>query len=79
MTEETPHPLTPQDCLIAMMVAVSASDATIRTSELINIQNAVNNLPILAPLGSTDQTRAARLHLAKNTQKSPRPAASRPI
>ncbi|MCH2251258.1 MAG: 2-dehydro-3-deoxyphosphooctonate aldolase, partial [Cognatishimia sp.] len=27
MTEETPHPLTPQDSLVAMMVAVSASDA----------------------------------------------------
>ena len=48
MTEATPHPLTPQDCLVAMMVAVSASDATIRTAELINIQNAVNNLPIFA-------------------------------
>ena len=46
MTEETPHPLTPQDCLVAMMVAVSASDANIRTAELIKIQNAVNNLPI---------------------------------
>ena len=31
-----------------MMVAVSASDATIRTAELVNIQNAVNNLPIFA-------------------------------
>lgn len=46
MTEETPHPLTPQDCLIAMMVAVSASDEQIRTAELVKIQNAVNNLPI---------------------------------
>lgn len=46
MTEETPHPLTPQDCLVAMMVAVSASDEQIRTAELIKIQNAVNNLPI---------------------------------
>jgi len=41
-----PHPLTPQDCLVAMMVAVSASDENMRTSELLKIQSAVNNLPI---------------------------------
>jgi len=49
MTEQpTPHPLTPQDCLVAVMVAVSASDENIRTSELIEIQSAVNMLPIFA-------------------------------
>jgi len=48
MTEPTPHPLTPQDCLVAIMVAVSASDENIRTSELIEIQSAVNMLPIFA-------------------------------
>ncbi|OUS33206.1 2-dehydro-3-deoxyphosphooctonate aldolase [Rhodobacterales bacterium 56_14_T64] len=49
MTEQpTPHPLTPQDCLVAIMVAVSASDENIRTSELIEIQSAVNMLPIFA-------------------------------
>lgn len=46
MTQEIPHPLTPQDCLIAMMVAISASDENIRTAELIKIQSAVNNLPV---------------------------------
>jgi tellurite resistance protein len=46
MTEEIPHPLTPQDCLVAIMVAISASDGTIRTAELIKIQSAVNNLPV---------------------------------
>ena len=46
MTKDAPHPLTPQDCLVAMMVAVSASDEQIRTVELVKIQNAVNNLPI---------------------------------
>ncbi|NSX55909.1 tellurite resistance TerB family protein [Sulfitobacter sp. 1151] len=40
--------LTPQDCLAAMMIAVSASDENIRTSELIKISNAVNNLPVFA-------------------------------
>jgi tellurite resistance protein len=48
MTEPTPHPLTPQDCLVAIMVAVSASDENIRTSELIEIQSAVNMLPVFA-------------------------------
>lgn len=49
MTEQpTPHPLTPQDCLVAIMVAVSASDENIRTSELMEIQSAVNMLPIFA-------------------------------
>ncbi|WP_217430465.1 tellurite resistance TerB family protein [Parasulfitobacter algicola] len=31
-----------------MMIAVSASDENIRTSELIKISNAVNNLPVFA-------------------------------
>ncbi|GAA6206843.1 tellurite resistance TerB family protein [Cognatishimia sp. WU-CL00825] len=46
MTQEIPHPLTPQDSLVALMVAVSASDENIRTAELIKIQSAVNNLPV---------------------------------
>lgn len=46
MSRPEPHPLTPQDCLVAMMVAVSASDENMRTSELLKIQSAVNNLPI---------------------------------
>ncbi len=48
MTEQIPHPLTPQDCLVAVMIAVSASDETIRTSELVKIESAVNNLPVFA-------------------------------
>ncbi|PIE13235.1 MAG: 2-dehydro-3-deoxyphosphooctonate aldolase [Rhodobacterales bacterium] len=48
MTQELPHPLTAQDCLVAIMIAVSASDEDIRTSELVKIQSAVNNLPIFA-------------------------------
>jgi len=45
---DQPHPLTPQDCLIAVMIAVSASDETIRTAELVSIEAIVNNLPIFA-------------------------------
>ncbi|MEM9710444.1 MAG: tellurite resistance TerB family protein [Pseudomonadota bacterium] len=40
--------LTPQDALIAIMIAISASDATIRTSELVTIERVVNHLPIFA-------------------------------
>jgi len=48
MTEQIPHPLSPQDCLVAVMIAISASDETIRTSELIKIENLINHLPIFA-------------------------------
>lgn len=43
---EKPHPLSPQDCLIAVMMAVTASDETFRTAELVSIESIVNNLPI---------------------------------
>jgi tellurite resistance protein len=48
MNDQIPHPLSPQDCLVAVMIAVSASDEDIRPAELIKIQTAVNNLPIFA-------------------------------
>jgi len=48
MNEQIPHPLSPQDCLVAVMIAVSASDETIRTSELVTIENLVNHLPVFA-------------------------------
>lgn len=48
MTDQLPHPLSPQDCLVAVMIAVSASDENIRTAELVKIETAVNNLPIFA-------------------------------
>ncbi len=38
--------LSPQDALVALMVAVSASDETIRTSELLSIEQIVNHLPV---------------------------------
>ena len=40
--------LTPQDAFVALMITVSASDATIKTSELLTIQSIVNHLPIFA-------------------------------
>ncbi|MEX0283684.1 MAG: tellurite resistance TerB family protein [Paracoccaceae bacterium] len=48
MSEQIPHPMTPQDCLVAIMIAVSASDEDIRTAELVKIQSAVNMLPVFA-------------------------------
>ena len=39
---------TPQDALVAIMVTVSVSDETIRTSELVAIERQVNHLPIFA-------------------------------
>ncbi|PPB79525.1 tellurite resistance protein TerB [Albidovulum inexpectatum] len=38
----------PQDALVAIMVTVSISDETIRTSELVAIERQVNHLPIFA-------------------------------
>ncbi len=35
---DLPHALTPEDCLVAIMIAVSFSDEQIRTSELVAIE-----------------------------------------
>lgn len=43
-----PTPMTAQDSLVAVMIAVSASDETIRTSELVTIERIVNHLPVFA-------------------------------
>ena len=45
---DTPHSLTAQDALVAIMMAVSASDLNVRTSELVTIQRIVNHLPVFA-------------------------------
>lgn len=41
-------PMSPQDALTALMIAVSASDEEIRTAELVKINNMLNHLPIFA-------------------------------
>ena len=43
-----PTAMTHQDALVALMIAVSASNEDIRTSELVKIQSAVNMLPVFA-------------------------------
>lgn len=40
--------MTAQDALCALMIAISASDENIRTSELVKITNSINNLPVFA-------------------------------
>lgn len=47
MTQTLPS-FSPQDALVAIMVTVSVSDETIRTSELVAIERQVNHLPIFA-------------------------------
>ena len=41
-------PLTPPDCLVALMIAVSASDERLPTTELLTINRIVNHLPVFA-------------------------------
>jgi len=44
--------LSAQDALCAVMIAVSASDEDIRTSELVKITNVINHLPVFADYDS---------------------------
>ena len=45
---DIPHSFSPQDCLVAVMIAISASDEDIRASELLTIQAIVNHLPVFS-------------------------------
>ena len=40
--------LSPQDALVAVMIALSAADETIRTAELVQISNLLETLPVFA-------------------------------
>jgi hypothetical protein len=51
--------LSPQDALVAVMLAVSVADETIRTSELVQISNLVENLPIFADYDQASSRRWA--------------------
>ncbi len=50
--------LSPQDALVAIMIALSAADESIRTAELVQIANIVENLPIFA---AYDQERLSQM------------------
>ncbi len=52
------HSMTPPDCLVALMIAVSASDENLRTTELVTIERIVNHLPVFAGF---DQDRIATI------------------
>jgi len=54
-------PLTAQDGLAALMVAVSASDETIRTAELVKMSNAINNLPVFAQYDAERLPRVSKM------------------
>ncbi|MDG4647961.1 tellurite resistance TerB family protein [Roseibacterium sp. SDUM158017] len=49
--------LSPEDALVAVMVAVSVSDEAIRTSELLKIEQIVNHLPVFGAYDA-DRTQA---------------------
>lgn len=57
---DLPHSWSPQDALIAVMVATSASDETIRTAELVKIEAMVNHLPVFAGYDIDRMTRVSR-------------------
>ena len=50
--------LTPQDTLVAIMIALSAADESIRTAELVQISNLLETLPIFAQY---DQARLSEM------------------
>lgn len=54
-------PMTAQDALAALMVAVSASDETIRTAELVKMSNAINNLPVFADYDTERLPRVSKM------------------
>ena len=47
MNDSSPS-LSAQDALVAVMIAISASDENIRTSELVTIESLVDHLPVFA-------------------------------
>ena len=53
-------PMSPQDALIAVMVACSASDQNMRTAELVAIQRMVNHMPIFASYDADRIRRVSR-------------------
>jgi tellurite resistance protein len=53
---DTPPSMSPQDALVAVMVAISASDEQLRTAELVAIQRTVNHMPVFGDY-DTDRIR----------------------
>jgi tellurite resistance protein len=53
--------MTGQDALVALMVAVSASDEEIRTAELVKISNTINHLPVFAQYDADRLPRVSKM------------------
>lgn len=53
MSEQIPASFSPQDALVAVMVAESASDENITNSELMSITRIVDHMPIFASYDSS--------------------------
>jgi tellurite resistance protein len=53
--------LTPQDALVAIMVATSASDEKIRTAELVTIERIVNHFPVFTGYDQDRLTEVSRV------------------
>lgn len=45
---QTPPSMSPQDGLVALLIAVSAADTDLRTAELLTIEQMVNFLPVFS-------------------------------
>ena len=54
-------PMSPQDALVAVMVASSASDQDVRTAELVAITRMVNHMPIFAAYDPDRIMRVSRI------------------
>jgi hypothetical protein len=67
---DIPASMTPQDALVAVMVAASASDENMRTAELVAIQRIVNHLPVFADMTPTASAASARPSLTCSRKKT---------
>lgn len=55
------HSFTPEDSLVAVMVGISVSDETIRTAELLSIEQMVNYLPVFGGYDADRMRRVANI------------------
>lgn len=61
MPESLPPSFSPQDALVAVMIAESASDEDITNSELLSITRIVDHMPIFANYDGTRITQVAQV------------------
>ena len=53
--------MSPQDALVAVMIACSAADENMRTAELVAIQRMVNHMPVFASYDADRISRISRI------------------